>query len=72
MALVIGIAGTLYGSSGVGFAAHERAMNTVWNIPYVRWPGFPPRCLRAWGVIGLVGLAVASSTALTAPALHLR
>lgn len=65
VALVIGIAGTLYGSLGVGFAA-QNAMNTVWNIPYVRWPGFLPRYLRTFGVIGLLGLAVASSTALTA------
>ena len=64
-ALVIGIAGTLYGSFGVGFAA-QNAMNTVWNIPYVRWPGFGTRYLRTLGVIGLLGLAVLSSTALTA------
>jgi len=65
VALVIGIAGTLYGSLGVGFAA-QNAMNTVWNIPYVRWPSFWTRYLRTFGVIGLLGLAVASSTALTA------
>ena len=38
-ALVIGVAGTLYGSLGIGFAA-QNAMNTVWNIPYVRQPSF--------------------------------
>jgi YihY family inner membrane protein len=65
VALVIGIAGTLYGSLGVGFAA-QNAMNTVWNIPYVHWPGIWTRYLRTFGVIGLLGLAVASSTALTA------
>lgn len=65
VALVIGIAGTLYGSFGVGFAA-QNAMNTVWNIPYVRWSSFWIRYLRTFGVIGLLGLAVASSTALTA------
>jgi YihY family inner membrane protein len=65
VALVIGIAGTLYGSLGVGFAA-QNAMNTVWNIPYVRWPSFWARYLRTFGVIGLLGLAVASSTALSA------
>jgi YihY family inner membrane protein len=62
-ALVIGIAGTLYGSLGIGFAA-QNAMNTVWNIPYVRWPSFWTRYLRTFGVIGLLGLAVVSSTAL--------
>lgn len=34
VALVIGIAGTVYGSLGVGFAA-QNAINTVWNIPHV-------------------------------------
>jgi YihY family inner membrane protein len=65
VALVVGIVGTLYGSLGVGFAA-QNAMNTVWNIPYVRWPSFWTRYLRTFAVIGLLGLAVASSTALTA------
>jgi YihY family inner membrane protein len=71
VALVIGIAGTVYGSLGVGFAA-QNAMNTVWNIPYVRWPSIWTRYLRTFGVIGLLGLAVASSTALTtfATAVH--
>jgi YihY family inner membrane protein len=65
VALVIGIVGTLYGSLGVGFAA-QNAMNTVWNIPYVSWPSLWTRYLRTFGVIGLLGLAVVSSTALTA------
>jgi YihY family inner membrane protein len=63
-ALIIGIVGTIYGSLGIGFAA-QNAMNTVWNIPYVRWPNIFKRYLRTFGVIGLLGLAVASSTALT-------
>ena len=63
VALVIGIAGTLYGSFCVGFAA-QNAMNTVWNIPYVRWPSIWQRYARTFGVIGLLGLAVLSSTAL--------
>jgi YihY family inner membrane protein len=62
-ALVIGIVGTVYGSLGIGFAS-QNAMNTVWNIPYVRWPGFWERYARTFGVIGLLGLAVLSSTAL--------
>jgi YihY family inner membrane protein len=63
-ALIIGIIGTIYGSLGVGFAA-QNAMNTVWNIPYVRWPNIFKRYLRTFGVIGLLGLGVLSSTALT-------
>jgi YihY family inner membrane protein len=64
-ALVIGIAGTIYASLGIGFAA-QNAMNTVWNIPYVRWPPIWTRYARTFGVIGLLGLASVSSTALTA------
>ena len=64
-ALIIGIIGTIYGSLGIGFAA-QNAMNTVWNIPYVRWPNIWKRYLRTFGVIGLLGLGVASSTALAA------
>lgn len=62
-ALVIGIVGTLYGSLGIGFAA-QNAMNTVWNIPYVRWPSFWKRYVRTFATIGLLGLGVLSSTAL--------
>ena len=62
-ALIIGIAGTIYGSLGVGFAS-QNAMNTVWNIPYVQWPNIWIRYARTFGVIGLLGLAVVSSTAL--------
>ena len=62
-ALVIGIVGTVYGSLGIGFAS-QNAMNTVWNIPYVRWPSIWKRYARTFGVIGLLGLAVLSSTAL--------
>jgi len=65
VALVIGIAGTVYGSLGVGFAA-QNAMNTVWNIPYVRWPSFWPRYARTFGVIGLLGLSSVASTVLAA------
>jgi YihY family inner membrane protein len=64
-ALVVGIVGTIYGSLGIGFAA-QNAMNTVWNIPYVRWPNIWKRYLRTFGAIGLLGLAVVSSTALAA------
>jgi YihY family inner membrane protein len=62
-AVVVGIVGLVYGSFGIGLSA-QNAMNTVWNIPYVRWPGLVPRYLRALAVIGLLGLAVLTSTAL--------
>jgi YihY family inner membrane protein len=65
VALVIGIAGTVYGSLGIGLAA-QNAMNTVWNIPHVRRPSFWARYARTLGAIGLLGLASVSSTALAA------
>ncbi len=65
VALVIGVAGTLYGSLGIGFAA-QNAMNTVWNIPYVHWPSFWTRYARTLGAIAVLGLASVSSTALAA------
>ena len=40
-------------------------MNTVWNIAYVHRASLWKRYLRTFGVIGLLGLAVVSSTALT-------
>jgi YihY family inner membrane protein len=64
-ALIIGIIGTVYGSLGIGFAM-QNAMNTVWNIPFVRWPNIWLRYARTLGIIGLFGVAVAGSTALTA------
>ena len=67
VALVIGIAGTIYGSLGIGFAA-QNAMNTVWNIPHVRWPNAWQRYARTFGVIGLLGVASVSSTVLAAVA----
>ena len=65
VALVVGIVGTIYGSLGIGFAA-QNAMNTVWNIPYVRWPNIFKRYLRTFGAIGLLGIGLLSSTALAA------
>jgi len=52
-ALIFGIAGTIYGSLGIGFAS-QNAMNTVWNVPYVRWPNIWKRYARTFGVIGLL------------------
>ena len=64
-ALIIGIVGTIYGSLGIGFAM-QNAMNTVWNIPFVRWPNIWLRYARTFGIIAIFGAAVVGSTALTA------
>jgi YihY family inner membrane protein len=65
IALVLGIAGTIYGSLGIGLAS-QNAMNSVWNIPYVQWPNFWKRYLRTFAIIGILGLASLISTALAA------
>ena len=62
-ALVIGIIGCIYGAVGIGLAS-QNAMNTVWNIPFVRWPNIWLRYLRTFGVIGLLALASLTSTVL--------
>jgi len=65
VALFLGIAGTIYGSVGIGLAA-QNAMNTVWNIPFVRWPNIWFRYLRTFAIIGILALASLTSTALAA------
>ncbi len=64
VALLVGIAGTVYGAFGVGQAA-QSAMNLVWNIPYVKWPNFFVRRLRAVAVVVTFGLAMLGSAALS-------
>jgi len=54
----------LYGAIGLGLAT-QSAMNTVWNIPYVRWPVFILRYLRAVAVLVLLGLSTIGTTVLT-------
>jgi YihY family inner membrane protein len=70
LALVVGIVGTLYGAFGVGRAA-EAAFNAVWNIPYVRWPNFFLRRLRAIAAVVVFGLSTLGSGVLSIVADHL-
>lgn len=64
VALGVGIGGTLYGAQGVGQAALN-AMNTIWNVPYKRWPNFWLRRLRGFAVLALAGAATITTTILT-------
>src|SRR4029453_11517884 len=48
LALVAGLALTLWGGLGVAEAA-QAAMNGIWNVPRRRSPSFPPRPPRAPG-----------------------
>ncbi|HET9731822.1 MAG TPA: YihY/virulence factor BrkB family protein [Acidimicrobiales bacterium] len=62
-ALAVGVAGTVYGTFGIGQAA-ENAMNTVWNVPFVDWPSLVSRRLRGLAIIVLLGLATFVSAGL--------
>jgi YihY family inner membrane protein len=64
LALLVGIAGTIYGSFGIGQAA-QSAMNLVWNIPYVEWPNFLKRRLRSVAVVAAFGLAMLATAGLS-------
>lgn len=54
IALAIGIVLTLYGSRGVA-TAMMNAMNTVWEVPQFRRPGFPKALLRSFALIAVIG-----------------
>jgi membrane protein len=57
LALVIGVVLTFYGARGVANAM-QNALNSVWEIPMARRPGFPWGTLRSFGLIGVIGPGV--------------
>jgi len=64
LALVIGLVGTFLGARGVANAM-QNALNTVWEIPYARRPGFPWTFLRSLGQIIVIGLGLIGTTVLS-------
>jgi membrane protein len=54
IALVIGLIGTFYGARGVA-SAIQNALNTAWEVPFTRRPGFPWSLLRTLGLLLVVG-----------------
>ena len=62
--LVVGVAGLVWGSLGVAQAG-QLAMNEVWNIPGVVRPGFFPRMIRSFTLLGVVGVGVIVSAVST-------
>jgi len=64
LGLVIGLIGAFLGARGVASAA-QNALNTVWQVPYVRRPGFPWNQLRNVGVLVAIGLGVTVTGALS-------
>jgi membrane protein len=62
--LVIGLVGTFLGALGVA-SAMQNALNTAWEIPYLRRPGFPWSWLRSMGQIIVIGLGLIGTTILS-------
>lgn len=67
VALIVGLAGLLWGSLGAAQAA-EHAMAEVWNLPKKERPGFVPRLVRALLTMLVIVVAVLASTALASVA----
>ena len=63
VALAVGLVGTLYGALGLGQAAQE-AMNSIWNVPYVAWPNFLVRRVKAVAAVFLAGVTLVGSAVL--------
>ena len=64
LALLIGLVGTFIGARGVA-TAMQNALNSAWEIPVVRRPGFPWSWLRSFGLIVVVGLGLIGTTTLS-------
>jgi membrane protein len=67
LALVIGIVTALLGGLGVA-SAMQNALNSVWEIPMDRRPGFPWSILRSLGLIGVIGPGMVATIALSSVA----
>lgn len=71
LSLTVGILGALYGARGFANGL-QNALNTLWAVPKVDWPGFAPRYLRTIAALFVLGLIVvvtgASGTAAGAAA----
>jgi membrane protein len=65
--LVVGLVGTFLGGLGVANAM-QNALNTAWEIPYTRRPGFPWSWLRSMGLIIVIGLGLIGTTVLSTTA----
>jgi membrane protein len=62
--LAIGLLGTFIGSRSVAFAL-QNALNSVWEIPISRRPGFPWSWLRSFALILVMGVGLIGTTILS-------
>jgi YihY family inner membrane protein len=65
--LVVGLLGTFFGARGVATTI-QNALNTVWEIPIARRPGFPWSWLRSFGLMVVIGLGLVFTTFLSTSA----
>ncbi|HTX27047.1 MAG TPA: YihY/virulence factor BrkB family protein [Streptosporangiaceae bacterium] len=63
-ALVIGLLGTFIGARGVA-SALQNALNSAWEIPFDRRPGFPWSWLRSFAMMFVIGVGFIVTTSLT-------
>ena len=64
IALVVGLVGTFIGTLGVANSV-QNALNSVWEIPFARRPGFPWSWLRSAALIIVVGTGFIGTTILS-------
>ena len=64
IALAVGLVGTFIGSLGVANSL-QNALNSVWEIPFARRPGFPWSWLRSAALIIVIGLGFIATTILS-------
>lgn len=62
--LLLGLIGLFLGARGVA-NAFQNALNTVWEVPFTRRPGFPWSWLRSISLILVVGLGEIGTTILS-------
>jgi YihY family inner membrane protein len=64
IALAVGLVGTFIGTLGVANSL-QNALNSVWEIPFARRPGFPWSWLRSITLIVVVGTGLIATTILS-------
>jgi membrane protein len=64
VALIVGLAGTLIGARGVA-RAMQYALNSAWEVPVSRRPGFPWSLLRSLALVTVIGLGLITTSTLS-------
>src|SRR5579862_665339 len=67
LALFFGLAGTLFGARGVA-SAIQNALNSAWEVPFTRRPGFPWSMLRSLALIVVIGVGQVTAITLSSMA----